>query len=76
MMQNPSLREEPRNQRAGVIPTQRGTSILDWLEENGRLLARDGQEFDYGDDEEEIEALMGTDDSSYEDDLDDSDPDE
>ncbi|MEB3336014.1 MAG: DUF3134 domain-containing protein [Leptolyngbyaceae bacterium] len=62
---NPSLREEARNRRAPNIPLQHESSILDWLEGSGRLLARDNQEFDYADDEEEISALMGSDDASF-----------
>jgi hypothetical protein len=72
MTYNPSLREEPREQRAGVIPARQDSSILDWLENTGRLRARDQSEQDYGDDEEEISELMGNDDSF---DLDDDDDD-
>lgn len=73
MTYNPSLREEPRFQRVGVIPQRHDTSILDWLEQSGRLLARDSSDFDYADDEEEINELMATDDGSF--DLDDDDDD-
>ncbi|BAS57387.1 MULTISPECIES: DUF3134 domain-containing protein [Leptolyngbya] len=58
MIYNPSLRQEPRTQRAAVIPMQQESSILDWLESTGRLLARDNADFDYLDDEEEINELM------------------
>jgi hypothetical protein len=71
MVYNPSLREEPRNQRASVIPHKQESSILDWLEGTGRLLARDSSELDYLDNEEEISELMGSDDNSF--DLDDDD---
>lgn len=71
MVYNPSLREEPRKQRASVIPNRQESSILDWLESSGRLLARDSSDFDYLDDEEEIADLMGADDASF--DLDDDD---
>jgi hypothetical protein len=37
---------------------QHESSILDWLESSGRLLARDNADFDYLDDEEEINELM------------------
>jgi phosphopantothenoylcysteine synthetase/decarboxylase len=73
MTYNPSLREEPRNQRAKVLPQKRDPSILDWLESSGRLLARDNADFDYLDDEEEINELMAGDDNSF--DLDDDDDD-
>ncbi len=74
MTYNPSLREEPREQRAAVIPLKQESSILDWLENTGRLLARDNAEVDYLDDEgEELNDLMAGDDGSF--DLDDDDDD-
>jgi phosphopantothenoylcysteine synthetase/decarboxylase len=73
MAYNPSLREEPRDQRATVLPQKRNTSILDWLENSGRLLARESSDFDYADDEEEINELMAGDDNSF--DIDDDDDD-
>jgi phosphopantothenoylcysteine synthetase/decarboxylase len=74
-MYNPSLREEPRDQLAEVIPVKQESSLLDWLETNNRLLARAGDEDEYLDDEEEISELMGVDDSDYDDDDDDLDDD-
>lgn len=73
MTYNPSLREEPRNQRATVLPQKRDSSILDWLESSGRLLARDSSDFDYLDEEEEINELMAGDDNSFDLDEDDDD---
>jgi hypothetical protein len=70
-MENRALREEPRNAPARLIPLQRDASILNWLEGTGRLLARDNQDFDYRDDEEEINELMAGEDNSF--DLDDDD---
>jgi hypothetical protein len=70
-MRNSALREEPRDQRAAVISVKNESSLLDWLESSGRLIARDQQEPDYSDDEEEIAGLMDPDDISY--DLDDDD---
>jgi hypothetical protein len=70
-MYNPSLRSEPRRQPAAVLPLQRESSILDWLESSGRLIARDVNEAEYLESEEEISELMGVDDSAYEDDDDD-----
>ncbi len=67
-MYNPSLREEPREQLADVIPIKQETSLLDWLETNNRLLARDSDDQSFLDDEEEITELMGVDDASYDDD--------
>lgn len=69
MTYNPSLREEPRNQRAVVIPQKQESSILDWLESSGRLLERDSGEISFLDEEgEELSDLMGADDGSIDDD--------
>ena len=74
MVYNPSLRQEARTQRAAIIPMQQESSILDWLESSGRLLARDNADFDYLDDEEEINELMENDGGAFDtDDDDDSD---
>jgi hypothetical protein len=76
-MYNPSLRQEPRHEPAAVIPIKQEASILDWLEANGRLLARDEVvDPSYLDDGEEItDELLGADDNSF-DDLDDDDLDD
>lgn len=74
-MYNPSLREEPRDQLADVIPVKQESSLLDWLENNGRLVARDVVDDHYLDDEEEISELMGSEDASFDDDDDDFDGD-
>jgi hypothetical protein len=71
-MYNPSLREEPREQLADVIPVKQETSLLDWLETNNRLVARDSDEKSFPDGEEEITELMGGEDSSFEEDDDSS----
>ena len=74
MTYNPSLREEPRSQRAAVIPLKQEVSILDWLENTGRLLARDNQEAGYLEaDGEELNDLMAGEDNSF--DIDDDDDD-
>jgi hypothetical protein len=74
MVYNPSLREEPRKQVAAAIPSKQESSILDWLENSGRLLARDSNEIEYlTDGDEEISALMGSDDNSFDADDDDDD---
>ncbi len=61
-MLNSPLREEPRNQRAAVIPLKQESSLLDWLQANGRLIARDHLEPDFQDEEEEISEFLGGDD--------------
>ncbi|WP_375502062.1 DUF3134 domain-containing protein [uncultured Nostoc sp.] len=61
-MLNSPLREVPRNQRADVIPLKQESSLLDWLQTNSRIIARDVHEPDFQDDEEEIDSLMGVED--------------
>lgn len=75
-MYNPSLREQPIEEPAAVIPVQQESSILDWLEASGRLLARDDQDFGgyLDENDEEITDLMGGDEIGY-DDIDDDDDD-
>ena len=75
-MYNPSLQEEPLHQSAPVIPLKHESSILDWLESTGRLLARDDAHLEAGyldEADEEISDLMGVDEVGYEDDDDDDD---
>jgi hypothetical protein len=72
-MFNSPLREQPRNQRAAVIPLKQESSLLDWLQSSGRLIARDIHEPDYPDDEDpELADLVGVDDGGF-DDIDDDD---
>ncbi|MEH2465644.1 DUF3134 domain-containing protein [Nostoc sp.] len=61
-MLNSPLREDPRNQRADVIPLKQESFLLDWLQTNGRIITRDVHEPDFQDDEEEIDSLMGVED--------------
>ena len=61
-MLNSPLREVPRNQRADVIPVKQESSLLDWLQTNGRIIARNVHEPDFQDGEEEIDSLMGVED--------------
>ncbi|MDJ0706740.1 MAG: DUF3134 domain-containing protein [Leptolyngbyaceae cyanobacterium MO_188.B28] len=42
---NPALRQEPRHQRAKVIPSRQNISILDWLDSQGRIIWRDFGEY-------------------------------
>ncbi|MGB7085684.1 MAG: DUF3134 domain-containing protein [Phormidesmis sp.] len=66
---NPSVRQIPREEPAGVIPLQKDSSILNWLEGTGRLIPR--QPIDSVGDEpepEELADLMGNDDKDDDDD--------
>ena len=69
---NPALRAYPRKQHAPVIPLQRDASILEWLERSGRMMERAADPNFPVEEDEEINALMGNDDS-YDDDDDDDD---
>jgi Protein of unknown function (DUF3134) len=72
-MLNSPLREEPRNQRAAVIPLKQETSLFDWLQTSGRIIARDVHEPDFLEDEEEISEFLGGEDGIGDYDLDDDD---
>jgi hypothetical protein len=67
------LREEPRNQRATVIPLKPETSLLDWLQTSGRIIARNVHEPDFSDEEAEISEFLGGDDGIADLDYDDDD---
>ncbi|MTJ10048.1 MULTISPECIES: DUF3134 domain-containing protein [unclassified Anabaena] len=72
MLDSP-LREAPRNQRAAVIPLKQESSMLDWLRQGGRLIARDVQETDSREDVEVISDFLGADDGIGDIDYDDDD---
>jgi hypothetical protein len=60
-LHNPALHAEPRNQEPAIIPPRKDSSLLDWLSETGRLVAREAGEHHYEEiEEEELEELMET----------------
>ncbi len=76
-MNNLSLRQQPRSQKAPIIQSSTDSSILTWLEGTGRLMDRDIpvdpallEEMD-----ELSGSLIGSDDNDYEDDAEDDDQD-
>ncbi|WP_414529020.1 DUF3134 domain-containing protein [Nodularia chucula] len=69
MLHSP-LSEAPRNQRARVIPSKQEFSMLDWLQIQGRLVARNVQETELSP-EEEISDLLSSEDGIDDYDLDD-----
>lgn len=74
-MKNPSLRQEPRYAPASVIALEQTNSLLEWLEENGRIIYREKKD-DFLDDmidDQELSELM--DDDGFDDDIDDDDTD-
>ncbi len=67
-MYNPSLREEPRNQQAATVPSRQQPSILDWLQQSGRLMEREGYNHEPLTEDEEVEEiteLMTGDEADY-----------
>ncbi|RUR86665.1 DUF3134 family protein [Chlorogloeopsis fritschii PCC 9212] len=64
----PVLHEEPRNQRAAVIPLKHEESFLEWLRNRGRLISRGTEEYyDYDDEEEEeLSSIMSNTTYDYE----------
>ncbi|MBW4642738.1 MAG: DUF3134 domain-containing protein [Goleter apudmare HA4340-LM2] len=59
-----ALREEPRYQKTSVVPLQHEESIIEWLQNTGRLISRGTDEFYYQDEEEaeELAEVIGTND--------------
>lgn len=71
-MKNPALIQEPRYEPAVVIPLKQEASLLDWLKANNRLIARDtAVEVDSIKAEDDLEALMDSEDEDFTDDSDD-----
>ncbi len=73
---NPALKSQPRYEPAPVIAVQRNTSILEWLEAQGRLIDRDERDPAISSlDQPNLEEELFEDDNSYqeEEDSDDSD---
>ncbi len=73
---NPALKQQLRSEPAPVIAVQRNTSILEWLEGQGRLIDRDERDPAVSAlDQPNLEEELFEDDNSYqeEDDSDDSD---
>ncbi|MGB5975443.1 MAG: DUF3134 family protein, partial [Nodosilinea sp.] len=61
---NPSLRQVPRSAKAPILPSSGKSSILQWLDDIGRLRSRDVVETVRDEAEnEEISDLMGNDDN-------------
>jgi Protein of unknown function (DUF3134) len=74
-LHNRALLQEARYEPATVIPLKRGASLLDWLENQGRLIPRDKVEEPRvvsEAEEDDISGLMDDDDRRY-DDMDDDD---
>ncbi len=60
---NPGLHEEPRYQPAPIIPLKQEESLLDWLQNTGRLVSYPSVDYSYEDEveeDEEVAELMDT----------------
>ncbi|MBV6623247.1 MAG: DUF3134 domain-containing protein [Rivularia sp. (in: Bacteria)] len=75
-MLNSPLYEVPRSRRASVIPLKQESSLLDWLQENGRLISRDPVEPQAEDKRQDINSLMGIGDYEFEEGMDEDDDDD
>lgn len=64
---NPALTQESRYEPAQVIPLKQDSSLLDWLESNGRLMHRETQETEQGlfDSDIDIDALTDEDSDDF-----------
>ncbi|MGF1541341.1 MAG: DUF3134 domain-containing protein [Pleurocapsa sp.] len=68
-MKNPALVQEPRYEPAIVIPLKQEASLLDWLKANNRIIARETvDEIDTIKAEDDLEALMDSEDDDFVDD--------
>jgi hypothetical protein len=72
-MKNPALVQEPRYEPAVVIPLKQEASLLDWLKANNRIIPREiiEEEVDTIKAEDDLEALMDSEDDDFVDDDDD-----
>ena len=67
MVYNPSLQEEPRNQKTQLIPPNQLEPLLNWLENSGRLISRGADaEQNSGVSDELIDEIVDT--GTYDDD--------
>ena len=62
-MRNPMLREEPRYEKAPVLPSNNREGILEWLQRSGKIVARQSTAVLSEDEEEDIDDLFDDDDS-------------
>jgi hypothetical protein len=60
-LSNPALHEEPRYQATPIIPLKQEESLIDWLQNSGRLMSYPSVDYYYeeeGDEEEYVEELV------------------
>lgn len=64
-MRHPQLREEPRHQKAVVLPSTQREGILDWLQRTGKLQSRPPAEEAALAEDEDFDELVDDDDTLY-----------
>ncbi|MBC7882751.1 MAG: DUF3134 family protein [Anaerolineae bacterium] len=64
-MRHPQLREEPRHQKAVVLPSTQREGILDWLQRTGKLQSRPPVEEAALAEDEDFDELVDDDDTLY-----------
>ena len=77
-MKNPSLREQPREQNAPILASDQDASILGWLEGTGRLMDRTdaSSSQDEEEDGEDINSLISGDDKGFDEEEEETNPEE
>ncbi|MBW4697264.1 MAG: DUF3134 domain-containing protein [Aphanocapsa lilacina HA4352-LM1] len=67
-MRHPQLREEPRHQKAAVLPSTQRESILEWLRRSGKLQSRNVVDEEALAEDEDFDDLVDDDEQLYDDD--------
>jgi hypothetical protein len=68
-MYNPSVRQEARYEPAAVIPVTKDGSLIEWLQSQGRIIAREKEEnLTSVEEDVELSELMDVDDPYVDDD--------
>ena len=65
-MRNPQLREEPRHQKAAVLPSTQRETILEWLKRNNKLQSRTPVDEESLTEDEDFDDLVDSDDQLFE----------
>ncbi len=54
MISNPSLQSQPRNQVSTVMTSSADVSIFNWIEQTGRFIQGDDDDFTWSQDEDDL----------------------
>ena len=58
MISNPSLHAQPRHQVSPIIASNTNVSIFNWIEQTGRFIQGDDDNFTWSQDEEDLLAPL------------------